>query len=91
MRMFVDWLHSFIILLFWILHRLCPHWELSNLSRSYTVDTSGGELFSLEVKDLLSEHVIFSSPNKGVVSLAWSSNSESLFDTVCDETLRPNQ
>ena len=44
-----------------------------------TVDTSGGELFSLEVKDLLSEHVIFSSPNKGVVSLAWSGNSESLF------------
>lgn len=58
---------------------------------AYTVDTSGGELFSLEVKDLLSEHVIFSSPDKGVVSLAWSGNSESLFYTVCDETLRPNQ
>ena len=58
---------------------------------AYTVDTSGGELFSLEVKDLLSEHVIFSPPNKGIVSLAWAGSSESLFYTVCDETLCPNQ
>ena len=58
---------------------------------AYTVDTSGGELFSLEVKDLLSEHVIFSPPNKGIVSLAWAGSSESLFYTVCDDTLRPNQ
>ena len=58
---------------------------------AYTVDTSGGELFSLEVKDFLSEHVIFSPPNKGIVSLAWAGSSESLFYTVCDETLRPNQ
>ncbi|PUZ71152.1 hypothetical protein GQ55_2G291400 [Panicum hallii var. hallii] len=58
---------------------------------AYTVDTSGGELFSLEVKDLQSEHVIFSSPDKGIVSLAWARNSGSLFYTVCDETLRPNQ
>ncbi|XP_021308980.1 uncharacterized protein LOC8063744 isoform X2 [Sorghum bicolor] len=58
---------------------------------AYTVDTSGGELFSLEVKDLLSELVIFSPPDKGIVSLAWAGSSESLFYTVCDETLRPNQ
>ncbi|WVZ65300.1 hypothetical protein U9M48_014691 [Paspalum notatum var. saurae] len=58
---------------------------------AYTVDTSGGELFSLQVKDLQSEHVVFSSPDKGIVSLAWARNSESLFYTVCDETLRPNQ
>uniref|UniRef100_A0A8I6YGP8 Prolyl endopeptidase n=1 Tax=Hordeum vulgare subsp. vulgare TaxID=112509 RepID=A0A8I6YGP8_HORVV len=58
---------------------------------AYTLDTSGGELFSLEVKDLQSKHVIFSSPDKGIVSLAWTDDSENLFYTVCDETLRPNQ
>ena len=58
---------------------------------AYTLDTSGGELFSLEVKDLPSKHVIFSLPDKGIVSLAWSHDSEHLFYTVCDETLRPNQ
>lgn len=58
---------------------------------AYTVDTSGGELFSLEVKDLQSENVIFSSRDKGIVSLAWACNSEILFYTVCDETLRPNR
>ncbi|CAM0951838.1 unnamed protein product [Alopecurus aequalis] len=58
---------------------------------AYTLDTSGGELFSLEVKDLQSKRVIFSSPHKGIVSLAWSHDSENLFYTVCDETLRPNQ
>ncbi|KAL6844833.1 hypothetical protein ACP4OV_025492 [Aristida adscensionis] len=58
---------------------------------AYTVDTSGGELFSLEVKDIQSKNVIFSSPDKGIVSLAWARNSENLFYTVCDETLRPNQ
>ncbi|CAD6224538.1 unnamed protein product [Miscanthus lutarioriparius] len=41
---------------------------------AYTVDTSGGELFSLEVKDLLSEHVIFSPPNKGIVFVIESDN-----------------
>ncbi|TVU09934.1 hypothetical protein EJB05_43433, partial [Eragrostis curvula] len=58
---------------------------------AYTVDASGGELFSLEVKDLRSNHVIFSSSDKGIVSLAWAHNSEDLFYTVSDETLRPNQ
>lgn len=58
---------------------------------AYTVDTSGGELFSLEVKDIQSEHVIFNSADKGIVSLAWAGDSGSLFYTVCDETLRPNQ
>jgi protease II len=58
---------------------------------AYTLDTSGGELFSLEVKDLQSKHVIFTSPHKGIVSLAWSYDSENLFYTVCDEALRPNQ
>ncbi|VAI33397.1 unnamed protein product [Triticum turgidum subsp. durum] len=58
---------------------------------AYTLDTSGGELFSLEVKDLPSKHVIFSLPDKGIVSLAWTHDSENLFYTVCDETLRPNQ
>ncbi|KAL6655388.1 hypothetical protein ACP70R_006214 [Stipagrostis hirtigluma subsp. patula] len=41
---------------------------------AYTVDTSGGELFSLEVKDIQSKNVIFSSPDKGIVSLAWAHN-----------------
>uniref|UniRef100_A0A453L1U3 Prolyl endopeptidase n=1 Tax=Aegilops tauschii subsp. strangulata TaxID=200361 RepID=A0A453L1U3_AEGTS len=58
---------------------------------AYTLDTSGGELFSLEVKDLQSKHVIFSPPDKGIVSLAWAHDSENLLYTVCDETLRPNQ
>ncbi|KAG8057115.1 hypothetical protein GUJ93_ZPchr0002g25142 [Zizania palustris] len=58
---------------------------------AYTLDTSGDEFFSLEVKDIQSEHTIFSSPHKGIVSLAWSHNSDNLFFTVCDETLRPNQ
>lgn len=60
-------------------------------SLAYTLDTSGGELFSLEVKDLQSKHVISCQPVKGVVSLAWAGNSKNLFYTVCDETLRPNQ
>ncbi|KAM0900422.1 hypothetical protein ACQ4PT_020673 [Festuca glaucescens] len=58
---------------------------------AYTLDTSGGELFSLEVKDLQSKRVIFSSSHKGIVSLAWSHDSENLLYTVCDDTLRPNQ
>ncbi|KAK3133608.1 hypothetical protein QOZ80_6AG0538650 [Eleusine coracana subsp. coracana] len=58
---------------------------------AYTIDASGGELFSLEVKDLHSKNVVFSSADKGIVSVAWARNSENLFYTVCDETLRPNQ
>jgi protease II len=58
---------------------------------AYTVDASGGELFSLEVKDLHSKDVVFTSPDKGVVSVAWAHNSENLFYTVCDEALRPNR
>uniref|UniRef100_A0A0E0B4B8 Prolyl endopeptidase n=1 Tax=Oryza glumipatula TaxID=40148 RepID=A0A0E0B4B8_9ORYZ len=58
---------------------------------AYTLDISGDELFSLEVKDIQSTNTIFSSPHKGIVSLAWSRNSDNLFYTVCDETLRPNQ
>uniref|UniRef100_A0A0E0IL78 Prolyl endopeptidase n=1 Tax=Oryza nivara TaxID=4536 RepID=A0A0E0IL78_ORYNI len=58
---------------------------------AYTLDISGDEFFSLEVKDIQSTNTIFSSPHKGIVSLAWSRNSDNLFYTVCDETLRPNQ
>ncbi|KAM0866112.1 hypothetical protein ACQ4PT_042830 [Festuca glaucescens] len=41
---------------------------------AYTLDTSGGELFSLEVKDLQSKCVIFSSPHKGIVYVMESGN-----------------
>jgi protease II len=58
---------------------------------AYTLDISGDEFFSLEVKDIQSTNTIFCSPHKGIVSLAWSRNSDNLFYTVCDETLRPNQ
>ncbi|XP_042377444.1 protease 2-like [Zingiber officinale] len=56
---------------------------------AYTLDISGNESFSLQVKDLESGHVIPSSKVEGVVSLAWAGDSRCLLYTVCDETQRP--
>ncbi|OAY69534.1 Protease 2 [Ananas comosus] len=56
---------------------------------AYTLDTSGSEVFALQVKDLQTKHIISSSENQNVVSLTWAGDSGSLLYTICDETQRP--
>lgn len=56
---------------------------------AYTVDISGGERFSLQVKDLRSGLLDPKSAVDGVVSLAWARDSSSLFYTQSDENQRP--
>ncbi|XP_064978433.1 uncharacterized protein LOC103996239 isoform X1 [Musa acuminata AAA Group] len=56
---------------------------------AYTLDISGNESFTLQVKDLHSGHVIPNSKVEGVVSLAWAGDSSCLLYTVCDATQRP--
>jgi protease II len=56
---------------------------------AYTVDTSGGERFVLQVKDLRSGLNDPKVEVDGVVSLAWSRDASSLFYTQSDENQRP--
>ncbi|WJX63288.1 hypothetical protein P8452_48195 [Trifolium repens] len=56
---------------------------------AYTVDTSGGERFVLQVKDLRSGLNDPKIEVDGVVSLAWSRDASSLFYTQSDENQRP--
>lgn len=56
---------------------------------AYTLDISGNESFTLQVKDLHSGHVMPNSKVEGVVSLAWAGDSSCLLYTVCDATQRP--
>lgn len=56
---------------------------------AYTLDLSGSEVFVLQVKDLRTGRIISNSGAEGVVSLAWTSDSNCLLYTVCDESLRP--
>ncbi|CAK9142472.1 unnamed protein product [Ilex paraguariensis] len=56
---------------------------------AYTVDTTGGEQFTLQIKDLRSGCAL---PKLGVgrvVSLAWAQDSCTLFYTMSDENQRP--
>lgn len=56
---------------------------------AYTVDTDGSEQYVLHIKDISSRHVFPAPKVQGVVTLAWASDSCSLFYTVCDKQLRP--
>ncbi|XP_026660273.1 protease 2 [Phoenix dactylifera] len=58
---------------------------------AYTLDTSGSELFVLQIKDLRTGDIIASPKVEGVVSLAWAKDCSCLLYTVCDETQRPNR
>ncbi|XP_058112464.1 uncharacterized protein LOC131255693 [Magnolia sinica] len=56
---------------------------------AYTLDTTGGELFSVQIKDLTTGRVLPKSGVEGVVSLAWAKDSSNLLYTVSDDTQRP--
>ncbi|KAH7688997.1 Peptidase S9A prolyl oligopeptidase protein [Dioscorea alata] len=58
---------------------------------AYTLDTRGSELFVVQLKDLRTGAMILGSEVKGVLSLAWASDSDCLFYTLCDENQRPNR
>ncbi|OVA04889.1 Peptidase S9 [Macleaya cordata] len=56
---------------------------------AYTLDTTGGEQFMLQIKDLRALCILPNLRVDGVVSLAWAKDSQTLFYTVSDETQRP--
>ncbi|KAF7132255.1 hypothetical protein RHSIM_Rhsim09G0121800 [Rhododendron simsii] len=56
---------------------------------AYTLDTTGGENFMLQIKDLTTLHNIPKSRVDGVVSLAWAQDGCTLFYTESDENQRP--
>ncbi|XP_058183759.1 uncharacterized protein LOC131301459 [Rhododendron vialii] len=58
---------------------------------AYTLDTTGGENFMLQIKDLTTLHNIPKSRVDGVVSLAWAQDGRTLFYTKSDENQRPNR
>ncbi|KAJ4747567.1 Prolyl oligopeptidase family protein [Rhynchospora pubera] len=59
---------------------------------AYTLDSSGSEFFSLHIKCLQTNRIVYSSStDKGVVSLAWTGDSRFLGYTICDQTQRPYQ
>ncbi|KAI4373336.1 hypothetical protein MLD38_011470 [Melastoma candidum] len=65
--------------------RVSPNHQLL----AFTVDTDGSEQFLLHIKNISSGQVLPAPKVQGVVSLAWASDSSSLFYTVCDKQLRP--
>lgn len=56
---------------------------------AYTLDISGGEQYTLQVKDLRSGLIDPKSKVNGAVSLAWAQDASSLFYTQSDENQRP--
>lgn len=56
---------------------------------AYTLDTTGGENFMLQIKDLTTLRNIPKSRVDGVVSLAWAQDGRTLFYTESDENQRP--
>ena len=56
---------------------------------AYTLDISGGERYTLQVKDLRSGLIDPKSKVDGAVSLAWAQDASSLFYTQSDENQRP--
>lgn len=56
---------------------------------AYTLDTTGGEKFMLQIKDLTTLRNIPKSRVDGVVSLAWAQDGRTLFYTVSDDNQRP--
>lgn len=56
---------------------------------AYTLDISGGERYTLQVKDLRSGLIDPKSEVDGAVSLAWAQDATSLYYTQSDENQRP--
>ncbi|KAJ8774541.1 hypothetical protein K2173_016987 [Erythroxylum novogranatense] len=56
---------------------------------AYTLDTTGGEQFVLQIKDLRNGSIIPRKQVHGVVSLAWTQDGSTLFYTIADENQRP--
>ncbi|KAK8470713.1 hypothetical protein PHAVU_003G037801 [Phaseolus vulgaris] len=56
---------------------------------AYTLDISGGEQYTLQVKDLRSGLIDPKSEVDGAVSLAWAQDASSLYYTQSDENQRP--
>lgn len=65
--------------------RVSPHHNFL----AYTLDTSGDESFSLQIKNLEEDTVILDQRTEGVVSLAWAHDGRTLFYTSCDQNQRP--
>ncbi|CAH9131191.1 unnamed protein product [Cuscuta epithymum] len=56
---------------------------------AYTVDVSGSEEFTLQVKDLKSGHILPNLNVNGVASLEWAGNGHTLLYTLIDQQQRP--
>lgn len=56
---------------------------------AYTLDVTGSERFTLQIKDLRDDHFISSVKSDAIVSLAWARDGSSLFYTVADDNQRP--
>ncbi|CAJ1931809.1 unnamed protein product [Sphenostylis stenocarpa] len=56
---------------------------------AYTLDISGGEQYTLQVKDLRSGLIDPNSEVDGAVTLAWAQDASYLFYTLSDENQRP--
>lgn len=56
---------------------------------AYTLDISGGERFTLQIKDLRSGLIDPQLEVDGAVSLAWAQDASYLFYTLSDENQRP--
>ncbi|XP_057543119.1 uncharacterized protein LOC130821389 [Amaranthus tricolor] len=56
---------------------------------AYTLDVTGSERFTLQIKDLRDGHFISSVKSDAIVSLAWARDGSSLFYTVTDDNQRP--
>lgn len=56
---------------------------------AYGVDTSGGEEFTLFIKDLVTGDLLPESMERTSLGMAWANDSRTLFYTVLDETRRP--
>jgi oligopeptidase B len=56
---------------------------------AYSVDTSGGEQYSLFVKDLVTGELVAESIGSTSLGVAWANDSRTLFYTVLDQARRP--
>lgn len=56
---------------------------------AYTLDITGSEKFTLQIKDLRDGHLVNNVKADGVVSLAWVQDGSALVYTVVDDIQRP--
>jgi oligopeptidase B len=56
---------------------------------AYSVDTSGGEEFTLFIKDLVTGELLAESIGRTSLGVAWANDSKTLFYTVLDQARRP--